>query len=118
MSGTIRIETREDGVGLVALGGEHDHSTLAPLEALIATLMGEGYAVVVDLGEAAFLNVPVLGVLKRSSEAAERDERRFRVVLPETSASIVRRLFEVSGVAEVLPMSGSRDEALEALRSG
>lgn len=104
-------------VSVVSLLGEHDHATRPRLESLVTALLEdrEASAVVVDLSDAEFVNVPILGALKRAHAAAGDRGKRLVVVLPETGASIVRRLFDVTEAHTFFDLSTSLEDALQAL---
>jgi anti-anti-sigma factor len=107
-------------VSVVSLRGEHDHSTRPRLESLVPALLedAEATAVVVDLSETEFVNVPVLGALRRAHDAARDRDKRLVVVLPETGAAIVRRLFEVTESHTFLDVEASLEDALQAIAEG
>jgi anti-anti-sigma factor len=107
-------------VSVVSLHGEHDHSTRARLESLVTALLddSDATAVVVDLSETDFMNVPVLGALKRAHSHADDRGKRLIVVLPETGRAIVRRLFEVTEAHSMFDVSPSLEAALEAISGG
>jgi len=73
---------------------------------------GESGKVVVDLRAVSFMDSTALGLLVRA--AREIDERggAIRVVLP---AGTARRIFELTTLDRVLPVSGSRTQALAEL---
>lgn len=69
-------------------------------------------AVLADLERVSFLDSTALGVVVRAVRALQDAEVPVRVVLPEGAA---RRIFEITTLDRVLPVSASRDEALAAL---
>jgi anti-anti-sigma factor len=109
--GRIVVET--DGqVSVVSLHGEHDFSSRPRLEALVATLLEQSPGVVVDLGEAEFLNVPVLGALRRAADLAAKEDKGFAVSLPAAGSWSVRRLFEVTAAHELFPVVDSVEDGV------
>jgi anti-sigma B factor antagonist len=107
------IERTEDPRGvLVRLRGEHDVSTAPRIRDATAT--SDGIPLVIDLTETTFLDSSVLGVLLGASEACAQDSRAFRVVLGEDGAPAVRRVLDLSGFDQVLPIVSSVDEAFSA----
>ena len=109
--GRIVVET--DGqVSVVSLHGEHDFSSRPRLEALVATLLEQSRGVVIDLGEAEFLNVPVLGALRRAADLAVEEHKGFAVSLPASGSWSVRRLFEVTAAHDLFPVVESVDEGV------
>jgi len=115
MHDAVQIDERAR-CALVTLRGEldaHDAPRLRTtfVEAVEeAARLGEGSRVVLDLTSVAFLDSTVLGavvgVLRRAREA----DRDLVVVLPSTSA---RRIFEITGLDQVLPTRPTRAAALE-----
>jgi anti-anti-sigma factor len=107
-------------VSVVSLRGQHDQATRPRLESLVTALLedAEATAVVVDLSATDFVNVPVLGALRRAHAAAIDRDKRLVVVLPQTGASIVRRLFEVTEAHTFFEVEASLDDALEAIAEG
>jgi anti-sigma B factor antagonist len=68
--------------------------------------------IVVDLTTVSFMDSTVLGMLVRAVREAEARGGAVRVVLP---ASTARRIFEITTLDRVLPVSGSREQALAEL---
>jgi anti-anti-sigma factor len=109
--GRIVVET--DGqVSVVSLHGEHDFSSRPRLEALVATLLEQSRGVVIDLSEVEFLNVPVLGALRRAADLAVKEHKGFAVSLPAEGSWSVRRLFEVTTAHDLFPVVDSVDEGV------
>jgi anti-anti-sigma factor len=114
MQGRIVVET--DGrVSIVSLHGEHDFSTRPRLEALVAALLEQSTGVVVDLAETEFLNVPILGSLKRAAAVASSGQKGFAVALPADAAWSVRRLFEVTQAEDMFQVAASVEDAVAAI---
>ncbi len=104
------IERTEDARGvLVTLRGEHDVSTAPRIRD--AAAVSDGLPLVIDLTEATFLDSSVLGVLLGASEASAQASRPFHVVLGDHGAPAVRRVLDLSGFDQVLPIVSSVDEA-------
>jgi anti-sigma B factor antagonist len=98
----------------VAVQGEVDLSRVPALEQAVddAIRDSEG-AFVIDLCDLEFLDSSGLNVLLRARALLGREERALAVVCPPGP---VRRLLEVTGVAELLFLYGSREEAAAALK--
>jgi anti-sigma B factor antagonist len=100
----------------VAVRGEVDVEAVPLLsEALEAAIRDSAGAFVIDLVDVEFLDSSGLGALMRGRALLGREERSLAIVCP---AGPVRRLFEVVGVADVLFLYGSREEAAAALVPG
>ncbi|HEX2302290.1 MAG TPA: STAS domain-containing protein [Gaiella sp.] len=109
-----------DGMAIVTLRGEldaHDAPRLRELfgEAMEQVQGADRPRVVLDLTGVAFLDSTALGtmvgVLRRVREAGGE----LRVVLPETTA---RRIFEITGLDDVLSVYPTRAAALEVPAPG
>jgi anti-anti-sigma factor len=97
----------------VAIRGEVDVSAVPSLvEALDAAIRDSAGAFVIDLCDVEFLDSSGLSALMRARALLGREERALAVVCPPGP---VRRLFEVVGVADLLFLYGSREEAAAAL---
>jgi anti-anti-sigma factor len=101
----------EHSATVVSAGGELDAFTAPELAAALQEVGGDD-AVVVDLGRVAFMDSTALGLLVRGLRELDERGGRTRVVLPETSA---RRIFEITTLDRVLPISDSRASALREL---
>jgi anti-sigma B factor antagonist len=112
----VRIEC-ERSATVVSARGELD-AFVAP--ELAAALGGADEddgerLIVVDLSEVKFMDSTALGVLVRGVRTLEQRGARIRVVLPGQDA---RRIFEITTLDRVLPVSDSRAEALRQLAAG
>lgn len=108
-SGTIQQETLGD-VTVVSLVGEHDLTTVDTLQARLQALAGAGSTggLVVSVSETKFLDSSIVHALFSADEQLRRRDRR--LVLHFATASIVKRVIEVSGL-NVLPSSSSKEQA-------
>ena len=107
-------------VGVVSLRGEHDHVSRSQLEGIVETLLDDvsTRAVIIDLTDTDFVNLPVVGALARATERANGRDKHFIVVLPEAGRSIVRRLFELIEADTLLRVVPSMEDALAAAGGG
>ena len=106
----VRVRREQSGT-IVSAGGELDAFT-APELADALEGVGDDGAVVVDLSRVAFMDSTALGVLVRGLKKLHLRGGRARVVLPDTSA---RRIFEITTLDQVLPVSESQASALREL---
>jgi anti-sigma B factor antagonist len=102
------VDLPTDGVAGVAVRGEVE---LASAPALTAALE-EGIrrtsgAFVVDLVAVDFLDSSGIACLVRARALLGRDDRALALVCPPGS---VRRVLELTGIDELVPVYGSRDE--------
>jgi anti-sigma B factor antagonist len=110
--GQLQLDTSEPGVAIVVLEGEHELFSAPKLQRQVEGLIGEGLSIVIDLTEATFLDSSVVAVLLRGRERADEAGVAFSIVLDDSTGEPVRRMFEITGLASILPVVGSRAEAL------
>jgi anti-sigma B factor antagonist len=111
----VRIE-RERSATVVSARGELDAFAAPELTvALGQSDEDDARLIVVDLGGVTFMDSTALGVLVRGVRTLEERGVRVRVVLPGQDA---RRIFEITTLDQVLPVSDSRAEALRELAAG
>lgn len=112
--GEVRRESGGDGIEVVELHGEHDLGTLPQVrEAFEAAASGEN-ALIIDLSSASFVDSSILGAVLDARRLAGEAERGFAVAC-DGAAEPVRRVLEVTGLAEELPVHPTREAALSAL---
>jgi anti-sigma B factor antagonist len=114
---TVSIEQAE-GATVVALPGEHDLASAPRVREAIGEAEVTGAPIVVELTPTEFMDSSILGVLLGALRRAREESRGFTFALDRDEGSIVSRLFEVTGLFALFPVYPSRDEALEAARSG
>jgi anti-anti-sigma factor len=106
-------DTRLRGAPGVAVYGEVDvDSVPALVAALDAAIRESTGAFVIDLCDVEFVDSAGLSVLLRARAMLGREDRQLAVVCPPGP---VRRLFEVAGIADLLILFGSREDAAAAL---
>lgn len=108
--GNVSTE-RVDGVTVVVLNGEHDLSTAQSVRGALAGARDEG-TVVIDLGPATFVDSSILGVILDARRQASETRSGFAVVLDGDGHDPVRRVLEITGLLEELPVHDSREEAI------
>jgi anti-sigma B factor antagonist len=99
----ITVERRRIGDrAILSVGGEVDLATAPHLRSAIDAVLDSGAReLCVDLGATTFMDSSGLNVLFDSQVRAEALQRRLAIVCPTGS---VRRLFEVTGFADRLPL--------------
>lgn len=112
-AGKITVEEPGEGVAVVALSGEHDLSTVELVKAGIAEARADDRAVVVDLTGASFVDSSILGAVLDARRTATEDALGFAVAMGD-GAEAVRRVLEVTGLNDELPVHASRDAAIQA----
>jgi anti-sigma B factor antagonist len=105
-----------DDVALIAVGGELDFGASPRLRArLFAHIDGGTRHLVLDLSEVTFIDSTAIGVLVGAvARLRETGRGSLRVVCANGNARVLR-IFDIAGVADVLDLHGSREEALAVL---
>lgn len=113
MESSIHRTTADDGTALVMVRGEIDFSNADELAETVCAAVTEKSpgAVVVDLGEAAFIDSTGLGALIEGYRAAHEAEIRFRVINP---SEIFRRVLTVTGLTELFGLEEHAAEQSQA----
>ena len=109
--GGFNVDTRVPGVALVALAGEHELYGALKLQEEIDSLITDGLSIVIDLTEAVFLDSSIVGVLLNAQQFAAGNGVDYTIVLSASTGEPVRRMFEITGLRQVLPIV-ERDSAL------
>ena len=99
----IRVAPREDGSVRVKVCGELDMSTSPQLDETLRREIDAGNRVVVDLSEIAFIDSTGLNTLITALRAASSNGGAL-MVGPSLPAH-VQRLFEITGLNDVLPIA-------------
>jgi anti-sigma B factor antagonist len=96
----------DDSLWLIELHGEHDLSTAAELDAVLADVASSGTTVVVDLSAATFIDSSIISRLVRFHQSGER----LLLVTPHEHA--ITRIVEMFGLAALFPFFESQTAAL------
>jgi anti-anti-sigma factor len=109
----------DDGICVISVRGELDLSTAPELERPLEDAVSAGDAsVLIDLSECEFIDSTGIALIVRAwqrLDAAADGEGSGRVVICSYNDQ-VRRILEITGLELSIPIHGSRDEALAALR--
>lgn len=116
LTGEVKVERPREGLAVISLEGEHDLGTVADVREAIAGAADAGDAIVIDLGATTFVDSSILGVVLEARRAAEEGDRGFAVGC-EGAAEAVRRVLEVTGLKDELPVYPDRATAVESLGS-
>lgn len=111
------VEAPDTGFAVIALQGESDSYVAPRVRSDLRSALGGDAPLVVDLTRATFIDSTIVGVLLEGLADCERLERPLLLLLPEDAAPEVHRLFEITGLASVLPVVRSWDEASSRLLS-
>ncbi len=108
--------TEVDGVHVIAIRGELDLSTAPSLEQpLDAAIDGGEALVLIDLSACEFIDSTGIALIVRAWQRLGDDDPG-RLGLCGGSQQ-VRRVLEISGLNQSIPIHASREEGLAALRS-
>ena len=114
--GPGRIEQERVGsVAVVVVHGEHDLHTAGLLRERLEAAEG---AIVLDLSDASFIDSSVIRVMLEARGQAHDRGTGFAVALADGADPGVRRVLEVTGLIERLPVMDDRDAAIEVARPG
>ena len=92
--------------------------TAPKLRDRLGELVETGPGVVVNLSDASFVDSSILGALLNARQRAVDARKGFAVCLPPQSAPAVRRVFEMTGLSETLPVLSDLDRAIASAGSG
>lgn len=110
----------DDGVRVVAVRGELDLSTAPDLEGPLEEAVSDADGLVlIDLSECEFIDSTGIALIVRAWQRLDRGaggDGGGRVVICSDNDQ-VRRVLEITGLELSIPIYGSRDEALAALRA-
>ena len=104
----ISIEDRE-GISVVRVSGEIDLATHEELSGQIHTAAAEGKPVVIDLSACGFIDSSGIRALLLGEREAE-------TIAVAGASEQVRRVFEMTGIAQALALHETVEQALDALR--
>ncbi len=104
----------EEGLSIVRLLGEHDLSTTQLIADRLAALIDSGSPLVFDLSEATFIDSGVVRVFEEVHIAGVP----VALVISEQTSSIVRRVLDLTGAAQRIPVVPSWEDARHVLAQG
>ena len=107
---SIKTETHGD-VTVVGLAGEHDVTSAGAVREQLGTVAASGGGLVVSLMETTFFDSSIVHALFDADRQLQEADRR--LVLHVATAPIVRRVLEVSMLADAVPCIDSLSEAVE-----
>jgi len=108
----LKLMTAQDpGFTVIALPGESDAFTAPRVRSDLAAALCAEAPLVIDLSQATFIDSTIVGVLLEGLAEYEKLEHLLLLLLPDDSAPEVHRLFELTGLASLLPLVRSWDEA-------
>jgi anti-sigma B factor antagonist len=104
-----------DGVRVIAVRGELDLSTAPDLEGpLDEAVNGGGGSVLIDLAECEFIDSTGIALIVRGWQKLEGNGSGHLAICSPNDQ--VKRVLDVSGLDQSIPVHASRDEGVAALR--
>jgi anti-sigma B factor antagonist len=108
--GHLEVIVDPAGWAVVECTGEHDLTTRTEVRALLDRLLVGYGLVVVDVSQATFIDSSFVTNLFTANRVAREQGKRFRV--QHSTAPIVHRVLEISGVLSKIDCTTSREAAL------
>jgi anti-anti-sigma factor len=106
-----------NGVVVASFTGELDLADTDGLrEELLGALTSGGCGLVCDLSSVSYIDSAGVHLLHRLSRALEADSQAAGLILP--TASTPRRVLEIVGITEAMPLFASVDDAVTHLGTG
>jgi anti-sigma B factor antagonist len=112
----LKVETRqaEDGVAVIALGGEVDVYTSPRLKQEMVDLLNKGTSrLVIDLSGVQYLDSTGLGVLIGGLKRARERDGDLRLICDNMR---ILRIFEITGLTKIFDIYSSETEALSGVK--
>jgi anti-anti-sigma factor len=113
----VKIGDLEQGVRTISVRGELDLSTAPDLEAPLEQALdsGEG-SVLIDLSDCEFIDSTGIALIVRAWQRLDGGENGRALVICSHNEQ-VRRVLEITGLELSIPVHGTREEALAAIRA-
>jgi anti-sigma B factor antagonist len=119
MAAAPPIATRHAGsaVAVIVLRGELDAYNAPAVKRELEAALDAGSDIVLDLRAASFIDSVVGGELLEAHKEARAQGTDFALVLSDSRANHVRRMFEQTNLIEIFDVFDSPEEAAESLRA-
>jgi len=111
--GTVKVEFATNDTAVVALVGEHDLHSRPALRATLA-YAAEGRNVLVDLSRCTFVDSAIISLLLATQRTLNQHAGRCELVIAPESG-YVTRLFEISGIAGLFKVHGTRNAGFASI---
>jgi anti-sigma B factor antagonist len=112
--GVISVVPETDAIVTVCLAGDFDLTNARALDDQLDRVLESKSGVIVDLSQATFIDSSVIHALVRAAKTARAREQA--VVVQLGTAAIVERVFELAGIAQLLPRAHDRQEAARIIQ--
>jgi anti-sigma B factor antagonist len=104
------VTAPDPGFTVITLRGEADAYAAPRIRSDLTTALNTEAPLVIDLSQATFIDSTIVGILLEGLAESEKLEHPLLLLLPDDSAPEVHRLFELTGLASLLPLVRSWDE--------
>jgi anti-anti-sigma factor len=112
---TLEVVTR-DGVVVASFAGELDGADTESVRLkLLAALPSGGHGLVCDLSSLSYIDSAGVHLLHRLSRALHAEGQRIGLVPPAEPTA--RRVLEITGITEAMPLFAAVDDAAQGVRS-
>ena len=112
-AGELHVFAETDQIAVLCLAREFDLMNAAQIVEEGKRLLADDKQVILDLSEAAFIDLSVIHALFRLAAVARHDGRV--VVLQLGTGAPVERILEICSIESVLPRARTRPEALDTI---
>ncbi len=113
----VETEALEDGIEVLSITGELDQATAPALREPLQDAISNGTrAVMIDMTECGFIDSTGLGVIVEAWKTLQARDGKAPVLAICCPEPDVRRLLEITGLDQAIPLRDTREDALEALR--
>jgi anti-anti-sigma factor len=101
----LKIHRLRNGRAVIALIGEHDGYSAVRIAEDLRALLEEGRDIEIDLRNTTFVDSTTVATLIEAHRHAAAQGRRVTITLGESTGWAVRRLFELTQLDSLLPVS-------------
>lgn len=113
---SVEIRSDEDDVVVASLRGEIDLANARAIGSLVTgSVPNDATGLVVDLSQVTYLDSSGVHLVFDLAERLGARQQRLALVVPEESR--IRRVLDLVNVRAVLPVTGTADEAVTAVRT-
>ena len=105
------------GFSVIQLRGEANVYAAPRIRSDLTSALGTATPLVVDLSQTTFMDSTIVGILLEGLVEYEKRECPLVLLLPDESAPEVHHLFDVTGLASLLPVVRTWNEAATRLAS-
>ena len=116
MNFDVKTDKVDNDTYVISLTGEVDLYTAPEFKQQLLNVISEGGKdVIVDFTDTTFIDSTTLGVLVGGVKRLRPAGGSLALVCTDQN---ITKIFEITGLDRVFPIHGSRDEALEAVKTG